>query len=83
MSAYKNGYQDEFQDRILFKEEVCNIVGAAYEVYNILGYGFLEAVYHETLEIELSERGINFHSQVQLPIYYKHKKLKKYIRIIY
>ena len=30
---------------ILYKEESYNIIGAAFEVYNTLGHGFLEAVY--------------------------------------
>lgn len=73
----ENGFPPNPEQKILFKEEVYEIIGAAYEVYNILGFGFLEAVYQEALEIELLERGIDFKSQVQLPIYYKNKKLNK------
>jgi GxxExxY protein len=36
------------------------IVGAAMEVYRILGTGFLEPVYHEALIRELIERNILF-----------------------
>ena len=62
---------------LLFKEEVYQIVGAAMVVYNELGWGFLEAVYQEALEIELRERGIPFESQKDLRILYKGKPLKK------
>ena len=48
------------------------------EVYNVLGPGFLEAVYQETLEIELTERKIPFVSKPNIPIYYKGHRLKKY-----
>jgi GxxExxY protein len=33
------------------------IIGAAFEVYNNLGYGFLERVYHRSLQVELLRRG--------------------------
>ena len=39
---------------LLFKEEVYNIVGAAMEVHRVMGPGFLEPVYQETLAIELN-----------------------------
>jgi GxxExxY protein len=63
---------------LLYKEEVYQIVGAAMEVYNQLGPGFLEAIYQEAMEIELRERGIPFRPQVELPVIYKGKQLKKF-----
>ncbi len=62
---------------LLFKDEAYAIVGAAIEVYNQLGPGFLEAVYQEALEIELTERGIPFVPQKELRILYKGQPLKK------
>ncbi len=62
---------------LLCKEEVYAIVGAAMEVYNMLGPGFLEAVYQEALEIEFTERGIPFESQKELRIAFKERYLKK------
>ena len=62
---------------IFLKEEVYQVVGAAIEVHRQLGYGFLEAVYHEALEIELSSRNIPYKSQVPLRIKYKDVVLKK------
>jgi GxxExxY protein len=38
---------------LILKQECYRIVGAAMDVYNTLGPGFLEAVYQEALEIEL------------------------------
>jgi|SRR5581483_3977447 GxxExxY protein len=65
---------------LLFKDEVYKIVGAAMEVYNEKGVGFLEEVYQECLEIELETRGIPFVSQKELPLYYKGRLLKKKYR---
>jgi len=62
---------------LIFKEEVYRIVGAAMEVYNELGPGFLEAVYQEALEVELGMRGIPFAPQQTLAVYYKGRRLKK------
>ncbi len=62
---------------LILKEEVYQIVGAAMEVSNQLGCGFLEAVYQEALEIELAERRIPHLPQKRIAISYKGKLLKK------
>ena len=41
---------------LILKDEVYAIAGAAMEVYNELGSGFLEAVYQEALEIEFQKK---------------------------
>jgi len=46
------------------------------EVYNILGAGFLEAVYQEALEYELELRRIPYVSQSGIRIRYKDKVLE-------
>ena len=62
--------------KLIFKDEVYAIVGAAMEVYNVLGPGFLEAVYQESLEIELRQRGIPFNAQHPIAVHYKGTLLK-------
>jgi len=52
-------------------------VGAAMEVSNQLGCGFLEAVYQEALEIELVERRITHVPQKRIAISYKGRVLKR------
>jgi GxxExxY protein len=65
---------------LLYKEEVYEIIGAAMQVHNTLGPGFLEAVYQEAFEIELSNRSIEFKPQQGISIYYGEKQLdSKYI----
>ena len=62
---------------LLYKEEVYAIIGAAMEVYNHLGSGYLEAVYEEAMIIESKIRNIPCAIQVRLPIQYKGQKLSK------
>src|SRR5690348_10116429 len=62
---------------LILKQECYQIIGAAMEVYNTLGPGFLEAVYQEALEIELAARDIRFLPQHELKILYKGQTLRK------
>ncbi len=62
---------------LLLKDEVYAIVGAAMEAHNQLGTGFLEAVYHEALEIEERLRDIPYESYKRLKISYKGHVLDK------
>jgi GxxExxY protein len=63
---------------LLYKEEAYAIVGAAMEVYNELGHGFLEAVYQEALALELTTRGIPFVQQTPVTISYKGQPLRQH-----
>ena len=63
--------------KLLFEEEVYEIVGAAMTVHRELGPGFLEAVYQEAFEIELRGKGIEFQSQMPVRITYKGELLRK------
>jgi GxxExxY protein len=57
------------------REELNNIsekvIGAAFEVSNEVGSGFLEKVYENALEKEISRRGLQVRSQVPLDVNYK------------
>jgi GxxExxY protein len=64
-------------EELLFKDEVFAIVGAAMDVYNTLGAGFLEAVYEEAMGIESELRGIPYVLEKEIPLYYKDRLLKK------
>ena len=63
--------------QLVYKEESYKIIGACLEVHNELGPGFLEPVYQEALEVELTNQNIPFQREVPLPIKYKESVLNK------
>ena len=65
---------------IYLSNESYSITGAAMQVYNTLGAGFLEAVYQEALAIELTKRGIPYEREKDLKIYYDGQELKQTYR---
>ena len=62
---------------LIFKEEVYAIVGAAMEVHRENGFGFSEPVYQECMENELTSRKIPFVPQIEMPVSYKGKPIKR------
>ena len=64
----------------MLEDEGYRFMGAAFEVYNQLGYGMAEEIYQQSLEIELSLRGIPFKSKRELAVYYKERLLGTHYR---
>lgn len=56
------------------------ILGAAIEVHSELGPGLLESIYHDCMKIELHSRGIQFQTEMNVPVYYDNKKLETTLR---
>ncbi|MFZ0802199.1 MAG: GxxExxY protein [Terriglobales bacterium] len=54
------------------------IIGIFYDVYNELGYGFLESVYEESLMIALRESGLEVQSQVPVPVWFRQHKVGEF-----
>ena len=63
---------------ILHKELTDSILKLFYEVYNELGYGFLEKVYQNPLLNELKNNGFEVESQKQIKVYYKNIEVGDY-----
>ncbi len=57
------------------EELTYEVIGSVIEVHKTMGRGLLESIYHECLKEELSLRGINFISEMSIPVLYKEKKL--------
>jgi GxxExxY protein len=62
---------------LLFKDESYAIIGACFEVYKEKGNGFVEPVYQECLELELTAQKIQFTAQGALRLTYKGTELKQ------
>jgi len=58
-------------NNFLHGELTKEIIGAAFEVWKVLGYGFLEKVYENALLVELKSRGIAVEHQFDIPVRYK------------
>ena len=63
---------------LLHKELTDEIIKAFFDVYNELGYGFLEKVYQNSLYIELKSRGFRVDAQKQIKVHYKGTEVGEY-----
>jgi len=54
------------------------IIKAFYNVYNTLGYGFLEKVYENAIYNELGGMGVQTQKQYPIEVYYKDNKVRQY-----
>jgi GxxExxY protein len=53
---------------LIYKDEVYTIVGACMTVYNALGFGFLEVVYKDAMEIEFIVNQMEYTREQELYI---------------
>ena len=75
MNIDDNTEESNQANKVIFREESFAIQGAIFEVYRVMGSGFLEAVYQECLAIEFNKRNIPFTAQVEMPLAYKSEPL--------
>ena len=60
------------------KELTEQIIGAAFEVHNALGYGFLEKVYQRAMQVELRAQGLNAEIESEIRVTYKSVEVGSY-----
>lgn len=58
-----------------YSELTSKIIGCAMAVHRALGNGFQEVIYQRALEIELTDNGISFSREHEMPIYYKNRQI--------
>jgi len=62
------------------KDLIYQVNGCAIEVHKHLGPGLLESVYHTCLKKELTMRGLEFETELTIPVYYKGLELETGLR---
>jgi GxxExxY protein len=63
---------------LLHNETTRKILKAFFDVYNELGFGFLEKVYENSLHLELAYRGCHVETQKRIKVYYKMNEVGVY-----
>lgn len=54
------------------------IIGIFYDVYNELGYGFLESTYAEAMVLALEQAGLAAKREVPVPVWFRGSKVGQY-----
>jgi GxxExxY protein len=62
-------------DALKYRALTEKIIGVFYEVYNELGHGFLESVYQTAFGIALSERGLSVLTKIEVPVWFRGRKV--------
>ncbi|HST29976.1 MAG TPA: GxxExxY protein [Chthoniobacterales bacterium] len=70
---------DSDDPKLLFRQEVFQIVGCAIEVLNALGHGIVEKPYENALAVEFRSRGIPFQQQPVFDLFYKETKVGLFV----
>ena len=47
------------------------IIGVSFDVYNELGFGFLESVYRKSLQLALREKNLKVEAEVAVPVFFR------------
>src|SRR5260370_29829077 len=63
--------EESGEGKLLHEEMTQRIIGAAFEVHDQLGYGFLERVYQRALQVELLRRGTIAEIEKRIQVRYK------------
>lgn len=74
-----NNNNFQYNNDLLYKEEIYNIVSCAFEVLNTLGHGLLEKPYENALCVEFMARQIPYEQQRNFNIIYKNHKVGEFV----
>ena len=63
---------------LLHKQITDDILKVFYDIYNELGYGFLEKVYQNAMYFELKNKGYKVEAQTPIKVYFKGQLIGEY-----
>ncbi len=78
---WAGGTQGEEEAKLVHGGLTDQILSAAFTVHTALGPGLLESVYKQCLCHELSEKGLTYDRQIEIPILYKDVSLQCGLRV--
>jgi GxxExxY protein len=58
-----------------YSDLTAKIIGCAMRVHSALGSGFREVIYQRALAIEMTDSGISYIREQEMPVYYKYKQI--------
>ena len=63
------------KEQYKYSELTSKIIGCAMKVHSALGNGFQEVIYQRAMVIEMSDEGIGFSREHEMPVYYKGQQI--------
>ena len=58
-----------------YSELTAKIIGCAMTVHSAIGNGFQEVIYQRALAIEMTDQGLRFERELEMPVYYKGQQI--------
>lgn len=71
MDADKNRVRSEFTHSALTDK----VLGVYYDVYNELGFGFLESVYTRAMTVALQASGLQVATELPIPVWFRNQQI--------
>ncbi len=70
--------KEVYMSKYLHEDLTEKVISCFYQVYNTLGYGFLEKVYENSLKIELEKYDLKVLTQYPINVYYEGQQVGEY-----
>ena len=62
-------------DKYKYSELTSKIIGCAVKVHSALGNGFQEVIYQRAMAIEMTDCGLSFGREYEMPVYYRNQQI--------